>query len=158
MRALTLWQPMAWAISDYTKRIENRPWEPWPRIIGHQIAIHAGKHYELAHKWQIERKFEVRVPDRGECVQGAIVAVARVVGFVRKARDNPDKLARNLWFSGPVGWLLEDAVKVKPIACAGALGLWQLPEAVEAELMAQLIPGWTPPSQPTQLELGGVTP
>lgn len=40
--AITLWQPWAWAISDYTKRIENRTWAPPNWRKGQTMAIHAG--------------------------------------------------------------------------------------------------------------------
>ena len=41
MRALTLWQPWAHAVAHLGKRIENRPWKPWPAVIGTRVAIHA---------------------------------------------------------------------------------------------------------------------
>lgn len=50
MRALTLWRPWPWAIFraplHSAKRIENRPWKPWPSIIGKRIVLHAGKAFQ----------------------------------------------------------------------------------------------------------------
>lgn len=47
------------------------------------------------------------------------------------------------WWIGPVGWLLADVRRVAPvIECAGAQGLWTLPEDVEAELRRR----WLVPS------------
>jgi len=126
-RALTLWQPMAWAISDYTKRIENRPWKPW--AIAKRIAIHAGKTYHADHAAQIEDVFGVVVP-RG-VPQGAIVAVVSVVDCVEQS-DDP-------WFSGPFGWVLGDVVKLRhPVPAKGAQGLWRIPSAILAAVERQL--------------------
>ena len=128
MRALTLWQPMAWAISDYTKRIENRPWKPWASVVGKRIAIHAGKRYHREHAEQIEAVFGIKVPPKSELPLGAIVATA-VVGVVHDERsmvavDDP-------WYSGPFGWALEDVVKLRePIIINGAQGLWRLPSDI----------------------------
>lgn len=139
MRALTLWQPMAWAISDGTKRIENRPWEPWGVVVGKRIAIHAGMRYHREHAEQIELRFGVKVPAKGELPQGAIVATAIVCGFVS---DNDEDRATvhhlSPWYSGPVGWLLADVRKVDPpIPCKGALGLWRIPDEIERELLSR---------------------
>ncbi len=131
VRALTLWQPMAWAISDFTKRIENRPWKPWAGVT--HIAIHAGAKYHRAHAEQIHEAFGVEVPR--ELPHGALVAVARLVGYIH-VDDGPmltqlAGLETDPWFSGPYGWVLADVTKLpEPIACKGALGLWKLPPKI----------------------------
>lgn len=43
MKALTIWPEWAWAICQLGKDIENRTWSPPASVIGHRIAIHAGK-------------------------------------------------------------------------------------------------------------------
>lgn len=121
LRGLTLWQPMAWAISDIpepdAKRIENRPWKPW-RGVTH-VAIHAGAKFYRPHAEQIEDVFGISVPSKKELPSGAFVAVARLAGCLEQS-DDP-------WFSGPFGWLLADVVKLpEPIPSKGALGLWRI--------------------------------
>jgi len=128
-RGLTLWQPMAWAISDLDKRIENRPWKPWS--VAKRIAIHAGKTYNQDHAIQIARHFKVVVPSVKRIPLGAIVAVADIVGCVTES-DDP-------WFSGPYGWQLENVVKLpEPIACGGAQGLWRLTPGVQLQVQEQM--------------------
>lgn len=129
IRGLTLWQPMAWAISDLpagiAKRIENRPWAPWKGVT--HVAIHAGARYHRPHADQIDDVFGMRPPPKKHLPSGAIVAIARIASCVT-ASDDP-------WFSGPYGWVLRDVVRVpEPIACKGALGLWRILEPIEMQL------------------------
>jgi len=114
---------MAWAISDYTKRVENRPWRPWHGVT--HVAIHAGQTWHRPHVDQIEETFDIEVPT--DLPQGCIVAVAKIAGCVMRS-DDP-------WFSGPYGWLLSDVVKVQPIECTGSRGLWKLPELIHEQLI-----------------------
>ncbi len=140
LRALTLWQPMAWAISDYTKRIENRPWKPWPDAIGRRLAIHAGSKYHRPHAEQIRDAFGVDVPRR--LPQGAIVAVCTVVDYVHED-DHPNMgqraaLVDDPWFSGPFGWVLGNVVKMRePVPCKGSLGLWRVPPKQASDVLEQ---------------------
>lgn len=52
MKALTLWRPWPYAIfhlpPHVAKRVENRSWKPPVTLIGHRIAIHAGKTWDEA--------------------------------------------------------------------------------------------------------------
>lgn len=133
MRALTLYRPWAWSIVHGPKRIENRPWKPWPSVIGQRIALHAGKRYD--------KKGEAFIMEQLAAVGGlpvdaedeGIVGVATVRGFVSNPAEIQD-VDQVEWFFGPFGWVLEDVRAVEPIPCSGALGLWQLPAAVEAEV------------------------
>lgn len=129
IRGLTLWQPMAWAISDFSKRIENRPWPPWKGVT--HVAIHAGRRYDRDHAAQIREVFGVEVPGPNDLPRGAIVAVARLAGLVEVSEDP--------WFSGPYGWVLDDVEKLpESIPCKGALGLWRLARPVEGHLADML--------------------
>lgn len=129
IRGLTLWQPMAWAISDLDKRIENRPWKPWAGVT--HVAIHAGLTYHRPHAEQIAEVFGIEVPKRSDLPKGAIVAVARLAGCVEES-DDP-------WFSGPFGWVLDDVVKLpEPIPIKGAMGLWHLPRDIRPQLTPHL--------------------
>jgi hypothetical protein len=119
LRALTIHQPWAWAIAHAGKRIENRTWKPPVSLVGSHLAIHAGKVFsddgELS---LILRGFDP--PDT--YVRGAIVAVAKVAGWVERSGDP--------WFVGPIGWELSELRVFEPVPCKGAQGLWLVPDGV----------------------------
>lgn len=139
MRALTLWQPWAWAICHAGKRIENRPWKPWPSVVGRDVAIHAGaKGDPDAYLVMPGRAKDLPLP--ADLPRSAVVAVARVTGWAGDDLDLSPEQRR--WFSGPYGWTLEDVrVLPQPVPCKGSLGLWSLPPAVERDVLALLAAG-----------------
>lgn len=127
MKALTVWQPHATLIVHGPKDIENRNWKPPAAVVGHRIAIHAGRTIDLAAR----KMFEEEYPEFSSLMRGprgAIIGTAIVKGWI----DESD----SMWFSGPIGWELEDrrALK-KPIPCLGALGLWEVPELVMRQVL-----------------------
>lgn len=129
VRALTLWRPWDSAILFGGKRIENRPWAPWPRIHGLFICLHAGQKYDRdAAVAMVEAKlYTPPSPSSIYTKAGVIVGVARVTGSVTES-DDP-------WFSGPYGWLLDDVTAFKePVAAKGMQGLWK----VEGKLLEQV--------------------
>lgn len=132
IRGLTLWQPMAWAIAAGHKRIENRPWKPWKNVT--HLAIHAGAKYHADHARQITEHIGIEVPPRSELVFGAIIAVARLAGYITGGDQFPTQHHHDPWFSGPFGWLLDEVAALdEPVPCKGHLGLWNLqPEDLDA--------------------------
>lgn len=154
MRALTVRNPHAWALATGVpvdgaefpqplKPVENRAWVPGSALgVGSFLAIHAGKHRVTVdlrawyRKTVRELGVDVDVPNVSyrrdgdpEMHFGAIVALARYAGTV----DSVDELrarvgARGVPFwSGPVGWILEDVVELPaPVRASGALGLWRM--------------------------------
>jgi hypothetical protein len=153
--ALTIMQPWGSIIAGLPgltrpKRVENREWLPPPRIAGRWLAIHAGKGFDHAGLMAL-RGLGVRAID---WPRGAVIACCRVTGYL-DARDGTPRLQGDLpawarsamaveehtWWTGPVGWLLDDVVTIEPVACRGALGVWRLGEhgpAVSAALVAAL--------------------
>lgn len=132
MRALTLWQPWAHAVAHLGKRIENRPWKPWPAVIGTRVAIHAAAKVdavgEAAVEGWVRRHTGLALPPAASLPRGAIVATARVTGVVTESRSP--------WFMGPFGWTLDEVIALPtPVACRGAQGLWTVP----ADALAQVI-------------------
>jgi hypothetical protein len=131
MKAVTVRQPFAWAIAAGFKDIENRSWAPRVEP-GEVVAIHAAVAAPDGDDVRRVQRLVGRrasVPEEYDC--GAIVAVARVAKVVASSRSR--------WFSGPLGWVLEEVTPVrKPIECKGQLGLWNLPSAIEARLKRQL--------------------
>lgn len=148
MMALTLHRPWAWAVVHADKRVENRTWRPPPSIIGQRIAIHAGK------KWDEDAARLVGnvcgldgLPP--ESRDEGIVGTARVVGVVEVNRSGPARMAltagewnlwpvvNRIWFSGPIGWLLNDVRALPmPIPVRGRQGLWSVPPPIDTRLDA----------------------
>lgn len=152
IRGLTLWQPWAWWIvrPDITdqqarqeleetgriKLIENRSWAPPANLIGHYIAIHAGKTYETLHdRWYEERGIVDRPPAEADLVKGAIIGVCRLKSYTRNKEEVPE--TQRHWFFGPCGWQLSRPVLLpEPVPCRGFQGLWGLPDDVYRQVRA----------------------
>lgn len=153
LRALTVLQPYASAIAladprelgpELGKTVENRGWPPWPSVVGQYVAIHAGKAPADAEDVidvgrllypgddEILRAWEARVA----LGYGRILCVARVVGSTRYPTRTPSDRWR---VKGQIGWLLEDVrALLQPVEARGAQGLWLVPEAIEAQVRAQV--------------------
>ncbi|MEV0994617.1 ASCH domain-containing protein [Nonomuraea sp. NPDC050202] len=155
MKALSVRQPYAWAIAHGGKDIENRSWGAGYRG---PLAIHAGARWDedgatdkrilrALHQFgdrftpplRVERlgPTAVRLLRDGQLTAGAVVAVARVelvcIGQRGCGCDSP-------WtVQGQYHWRLRDVQPLSaPVPCKGRLGLWDLPDDVEAEVMSQL--------------------
>jgi hypothetical protein len=125
MRALTVRQPWAWAIIHAGKDIENRGWTN--RHVAGTIAIHAGSGLDPLD----ELPRGAKTPRSDDLVRGAIIGVVDIVGVVKRHRSK--------WFSGPLGWLLQNPRPLpKPIRYSGRLGLWRIPPAIERTIAQQL--------------------
>ena len=146
MKALTLWQPWAWAVAFGGKDVENRTWAPPVGIERERIAIHAGRRLvpledpawaDCKARLREASKRSTRIlpalpilPGRDDLPHGAIVATAIVKGVIGpfpvvKADPSP-------WWSGPWGWELEDVIPLeRAVPCAGTQRLWEVPEPVE---------------------------
>ncbi len=125
MKALTVRQPWAWAIAKGMKLVENRTWYPSDDVIGARLAIHAGKAKpDVADITTVAKRCGMKGAQL-ILPRGAIVATVRVTGVARKRSEVP--VAQRAWFSGPVGWLLDEVEElVEPVESKGQLGLWQV--------------------------------
>jgi hypothetical protein len=149
MRALTLWRPWTDAILYGGKRVENRPWAPWARVVGRLIALHAGLRYDFdGADWMREQAL-FDPPGFENCTGGAFVGVARVAGFERFEAPvqmpldaeplgevvTPPEPIVDPWAFGPWCWRLDDVAPLsEAIPFRGAQGLWKVPADVEKEL------------------------
>jgi len=122
--AITLWQPWAWAIAYAGKRVENREWHPWPRLIGQLIAIHAGMRWDSEAYEDLLEYFKAPCPPKKESVFGAIVAVARLDRSEKK--DGIFIKPEDPWFCGPIGWRLSKVRRFEPVHCKGTQGFWRV--------------------------------
>ncbi|KKN81359.1 hypothetical protein LCGC14_0319720 [marine sediment metagenome] len=152
MRALTLHQPVASMMGHQPlKSVENRKWKPHASVFGQRIAIHAGKKWNAEYAaWargvsKHDRACEIAIHAairKAGGISAAIVSTAVVSAWYDK-RDGKcewtdpatclEFIKDDPWFQGPVGWLLTDFIQLpKPIPCRGALGLWTIPENIQA--------------------------
>lgn len=124
LRALTVWQPHAWAIAQGHKDVENRPW-PFPFEDGTTIAIHAGL--------KVDRDgldLPIAVPD--DLPSGVIVCLVDVVGCVR---NSPSPWARR----GQFHWLLANARPLpEPVVQRGQMQLFGLSQHVIERVCEQV--------------------
>ena len=161
MRAITIWQPWAWAIAEGYKPVENRTWRP-PFQQGEYVAIHAGKHKPHEDDIAFVENVVGERLNRLDMVFGAIVAVAvyrgyigvggehgwtwnvdehfesRSVRFRQDGQHQPMSAAMHDWFGGPVGWCFSDIIKLDPIPCRGSQGPWSVKMPAAQKLADQL--------------------
>lgn len=166
MRALTLYQPFAWAVAYLDKGEENRRSLP-PLEIGETFAVHGGIRFDVFALRNIIQETGVRPSNcllpgvrdataRGVLTVGAVQAVARLEGWVRMRvlKDGCREVlgyssnltplraqhaACSRWAFGPYLWLLADRMPLAiPVLCSGAQGPWKLPPDVEAAVRRQI--------------------
>lgn len=127
MRALTIRQPWAHAITHHHKTIENRTWNTRHRG---PIAIHAATSHN--HAAYHDPNITPLGLTPANLTRGAITATATLT------HTHPDDGECNPWaMPGHWHWLLTDVRPLpEPIPCTGRLGLWHLPDHIAALLPA----------------------
>jgi len=122
MRALTLWQPWAWAVF-HGKNIESRGWVPTDDQLkqGDLLAIHAAARKPT--KEHIETlRLQHGLSFPGEQAFGAVIGVVRYCGLL-----SPANVTCNWCEAHMFGWVLSDHQEISwPIKCRGHQGLWKL--------------------------------
>lgn len=145
MKALTVKAPWSHAIAHLSKDVENRVWSTNHRGL---IAIHAGRGWdpEGAASPVMSTALEnrgMRRPVRRDTpgmVFGAVVAVAELVDVCGASVEVPGSCRCGPWSAwGQHHWHLSKVrALAEPVPCKGALGLWTLPDDVEAAVAAKL--------------------
>lgn len=141
MKALSVKQPWALAIC-HDKDVENRTWRTHYRG---PVAIHAAKAFDNVSAavldW-VEATASLKPGQlHREDHRGAVVAVAEIIGCHESGALNVCDLVPCSPWALPEQWhWVLDNVRVlaEPVPARGALGLWRLPEAVDAAVRAQL--------------------
>lgn len=114
MKALSLTQPMAWAIFN-GKDVENRTWST--KLRG-RIYIHASMGFNREHyNWiaQNENHLGCQLPQ--QLVHGAIIGEVDIIDCVKNHGSR--------WFTGPYGFVLANPIEYEvPINCKGMLGFF----------------------------------
>jgi hypothetical protein len=104
MKALSIRQPWAWAVTEGHKTIENRRWATAYRG---PLLIHAGKEFrlnEFESMLEFAKEDGFVPPDQSDLLRGGIVG--RVV-LVEVVTDSQDR-----WFEGPFGWVFDKPVRL----------------------------------------------
>ena len=121
MKALSITQPMAWAIF-HGKDVENRT---WPTKYRGRVYIHASKgfkkeHYNLIALSGIAALLDEPLPDSKEFVHGAVIGEVDIVDCVQN-HGSP-------WaMEGQYQFVLENPVEyTEPIPCKGQLGFFEV--------------------------------
>lgn len=151
--AISLWQPMAWAIAHGTKRIENRSWKFADRHRGKVVGIHAAKKYDRAYAELVCDVMGLDNLPHAAHDQGAIIGVMRLVRALRYSEMDPGpervELELDPWYMGDVGWIVDSVHSIpRPIPCRGRQQIWTMNSGVRQVLLDQLeevgayIPCW----------------
>jgi len=152
LKALSLTQPMAWAIFN-GKNVENRTWRTNYRG---PLLIHASMNFDAKHlSWLQDNATRLRIKLPDHFYHGAILGMVDIIGCVAQedAHDvagRPDELRFNAesyagkvgfgnlvftkWFTGPFGFLLANAREFQnSIPYRGTLGIFNIPDEVVQE-------------------------
>jgi len=114
--ALSIRQPFAWLIATRQKNVENRG---WPTPHRGRFFLHAAKTYSRAQREEaqwLREHFELDIPERLEV--GGIVGEATLVDCVTQFDS--------VWFSGPYGFVLEQARPLPFRPLRGKLGFFTI--------------------------------
>ncbi|MGV9536576.1 ASCH domain-containing protein [Streptosporangium sandarakinum] len=138
MRAITVKQPWAWAITHGGKDIENRTWNTLHRG---PLAIHAGARWDGEDA--VARVFELTGAYVLKTTTSAVVAVVDLIDVCEV-----DDCQCGTWaIRFQRHWKLANPRPLaEPVPCRGRLGLWSLPEDVEAAVRDQLAAAVLPPT------------
>jgi hypothetical protein len=126
MKALTVWQPSAWAIVAGHKDVENRSWATHYRG---PVLIHAAKGFNPEIAVWMRQKLGLDPPLH--YTHSAILGVVEITDCTRTARSH--------WSSRAAGggwsmycWHLANAQAIEPVPCSGRQGFWRPePEVLE---------------------------
>jgi len=112
MKTITIRQPWASMIAHGLKRIETRTHARFAGLVGHKIAIHAGKYLPAD-------------LSQSACPTGAVVCTARVAAVGWLADTDRNRVRACCEVAGRYGLLLADLdVLPRPIPARGKQGIW----------------------------------
>ena len=131
MKAITIHAPWAWAIIHGHKRWENRT---WPTTHRGWLAIHAGSSSKSDDEAEaLFAELGIGHPDDWTTYRG------KLLGVVSCAACNKGALQSDPFGSGPFRFALNGPrLLTEPIAMAGKLRLWTLPDDVVDQVEAQV--------------------
>ncbi len=128
MKALSLTQPMAWAIF-HGKEVENRRWST--KVRG-RVYIHASKgfdkgHYNFISLEGVNCLLDEPLPEPEDFDHGAIIGEVNIIDCEYYPPDDLARLHSPWAMSGQYQFVLEDAkLYENPIPCKGMLGFFEV--------------------------------
>jgi hypothetical protein len=134
-KCLSMRQPWAWAIVEAGKFIENRSWRTQYRG---PLLIHAGLDIDCFGAMDL-RRYLNRPLDECRLPRGGIVGVATLVDCVDKADT--------VWFCGPRGFVLANAMPLPFVPMRGSVGIFDVPKENLSSIEAELV-DWLEKLQP----------
>lgn len=144
MKALSLIQPWASLVANGAKHWETRSWRTHFRG---PVAIHASKGFPGEYRdlcWLEDFATALEFATDRALPLGAIVAVVEITDclptseWLQKHQSYPEE---DFGGYGPnrFAWHIENVRKLTtPIPCSGNRGFWNVPNEVEAHLLAQI--------------------
>lgn len=134
LKALTVKHPLAWAIVEGVKDVENRGWK-FPQPLGSTIAVHAGL------KVVPDEELPVRLDVPDDAPTGAVVGFIDVVGdhHADECRTGSGLCSPWAYDGDTRHWVLANPRRLKvPVPQRGYLWLFVPPPDVTARLLAAL--------------------
>ena len=155
LRAFSVMQPWAWAITHAGKDYENRSWVFPFYWLNKPFAIHASSTFHAeGYEWLKRGNYplEVPLPRQTEFAMSAIVGIALidrcVTRFKKDGRGGEVEIATGSpWFdlsNQPYGWHFAKVLGVEPVACSGSRGLWFVPHEIAESVLKRYIEKWGP--------------
>ena len=145
MKALSLTQPMAWAIF-HGKDVENRSW--LTKFRG-RIYIHASKgsdkeHYNFIALSGIAVLLDEPLPELDDFEHGAIIGEVDIIDCRYRHGDMNDNLFSPWAMVGQYGFILANPIEYElPIPCKGMLGFFQPQINISEEVKGVVNMGYT---------------
>lgn len=138
MYALTLIQPMAWAMF-HGKDVENRTWKLPVPLIGRETAIHAGQKYSHNYEQFVLERLQLSHLPPEAYQRGAVVGIVIWDRLINQSVNPCDPLCKSPWYTGLYGWVPRSVVELQsPVTCSGKLGLWKLPVDIESMVIGKI--------------------
>lgn len=136
MPVITIWEPYASHIVFGSKRIENRDWKPWAKLMGRRIAIHAAMRpldvYDISDAQVQARRAGSSVLtfplSELDARRGHIIGTAILSGWFESGGGTAEP-----WEVGRFCWRLADVRPCVPVRAKGAQGIWQFDEQTVRE-------------------------
>jgi hypothetical protein len=120
--AISVHQPMAWAIVAGHKDVENRSSPaPFRKLVGARVLIHAGKAKALGIHFSVELfmlRLGVHCPPPSELDYGGIIGSVVIDGIVEDHDSD--------WFRGPYGLVLRNPERLPFRPCKGHQGAFRV--------------------------------
>jgi hypothetical protein len=155
LRAITLWQPWAYALIFCGKDVENRP-----RSLGVTgwVAVHVGLHYDEAYVEASIDSMPKRPMDPYHSRRMFLDSYmpsqrGHIIGLVNIDRWSRRETLSSPWLQAPPGSaaVITRAVPLRtPVLCRNGFhqGAWRVPEDVEQQIKEQLRPAEIVPAVP----------